>query len=297
MLKKLLLTAFAFLCIGTILGYSALQETSRMGEMTAAQNAKLVEQGAAVYYEHCANCHGQNGRAEECINQFGEQIACSGRSLNNSELLCKDQGIRLQTEGWEGTAEEYILNVTTVGKSEKEMPPFGLDYRYDAFTALNARQIQDVTAFILEYELGYSCTPSAKVPNLRDFFPTVNTLPEGDAEAGEELYKITFGCVACHGEIAVEGSNVIGPWVGNFKNLDDRIEGYTAADYLYESILLPNAFISPDCPTGPCVGPPGNMPDNFGLRMSVQNIADVIAYLGVDASVSNEVVVEYPPLD
>ncbi|MEM8858712.1 MAG: cytochrome c, partial [Chloroflexota bacterium] len=277
MLKKLLLTAFAFLCIGTILGYSALKETSRMGEMAEAQNAKSVEAGAAVYHEHCASCHGQNGRGEECINQLGEQIACSGRALNTSDLLCYDQGMRLQVEGWEGTAREYILNVTTVGRSEKGMPPFGLDYRYDTFTALNTRQIQDVTAYILEYELGYSCTPPVKVPNLREYFPTVDTLPEGDAEAGEELYKITFGCEACHGDLAVEGSNVIGPWGGNFNNLDDRIEGYTVADYMYESILLPNAFISPDCPEGPCSGPPGGMPDNFGLRMSVQHIADVIA--------------------
>ncbi|MEM8857414.1 MAG: cytochrome c, partial [Chloroflexota bacterium] len=159
------------------------------------------------------------------------------------------------------------------------------------------QQIEAVTLFVLDYELGFDCTPGSEPLLISKYFPTVDTLPEGDAEAGEELYNITYGCSACHGEVAVEGSNVIGPWGGNFNNLDDRIEGYTAADYIYESILLPNAFISPDCPEGPCSGPPGGMPDNFGLRMSVQHIADVIAYLGIDASVSNEVVVEYPPLD
>jgi hypothetical protein len=60
-----------------------------------------------------------------------------------------------------------------------------------------------------------------------------------------------------------------------------RVEGYTATDYLYESILEPNAFITEQCPTGPCLGPPSAMPANFAERMatSPQDLADIMAYL------------------
>ncbi|MEM9776475.1 MAG: c-type cytochrome [Chloroflexota bacterium] len=294
MFKKLVFTALALLCLGVILGYSALNETSRTGEMAEAQKAESVEAGAAVYYEHCANCHGQNGRAEECISLLGEVMACAGRALNTPELLCDNQGVRLQAEGWQGTAEEYILSITTIGKSETGMPPFGAEYRYDQFNALADHQIQDVTAFILEYETWLSCTPALREISIGELFPTVESLPEGDGKEGEELFHITYGCSACHGDPLVEGTNAVGPWSGNFKNLDDRIEGYTAADYVYESILLPNAFISQDCPVGIlCTSHSNtgqsNMPDDFGLRMTAQDISDVLAYLGIDASDSNHI--------
>ena len=60
-----------------------------------------------------------------------------------------------------------------------------------------------------------------------------------------------------------------------------RIEGYSAADYVYESILEPNAFIAEQCPTGPCLGPPSAMLANFGERMAAnpQDMADILAYL------------------
>ena len=59
------------------------------------------------------------------------------------------------------------------------------------------------------------------------------------------------------------------------------IEGYTADEYVYESILNPSAFIVPECPTGPCAGPPSAMPDNFPLRMSEnpQDLRDIMVYL------------------
>jgi hypothetical protein len=77
-----------------------------------------------------------------------------------------------------------------------------------------------------------------------------------------------------------------------------RIPGYTAADYIYESILLPNAHIAPDCLIGrPAADPalePSTMPGNFGERMTEQDMADVIAYiLGITEFESN-VEVQYP---
>jgi hypothetical protein len=74
-----------------------------------------------------------------------------------------------------------------------------------------------------------------------------------------------------------------------------RIDGYTAADYVYHSILLPSAFIAPDCPNGPCTGPPSAMPANFALRMtSLQEMADVMAYVLGTSTFESSAEVVYP---
>jgi len=50
-----------------------------------------------------------------------------------------------------------------------------------------------------------------------------------------------------------------------------------AAGYLRESILAPNAFIAPNCPTDTCFK--NIMPQDFGTKLSEQQIADLVAFL------------------
>ena len=51
----------------------------------------------------------------------------------------------------------------------------------------------------------------------------------------------------------------------------------TAVEYIRESILNPNAFIYPDCPTGPCQ--PNLMIQNFKETISASDLEALIAYL------------------
>lgn len=123
----------------------------------------------------------------------------------------------------------------------------------------------------------------------------VSALPEGDPENGEELYNVTYGCMACHGDITVEGSNAVGPWHGNLAEIaETRIDGYTGADYTYESVLLPSAFIVADCPTGPCAGPVSIMPATFGDQMTPQEMADILAFMLGTTTFDSNVDVIYP---
>ncbi len=126
-------------------------------------------------------------------------------------------------------------------------------------------------------------------------WPTsVAELPAGDAENGANLYQVTYACASCHGQIDEEGSNAVGPWLGNIAEVGpQRQEGYTAADYIYESILKPNTFIAPDCPNAACTEP-STMPGNFGERMSLQDMADIMAFLLGEAEFESNVDVEYP---
>ena len=68
------------------------------------------------------------------------------------------------------------------------------------------------------------------------------------------------GCVACHTIPGISGAvGQVGPDLTNIGvEAASRRDGYTAEAYIHESIVEPNAFIVPDCPTGPCIA--GTMP-------------------------------------
>lgn len=103
-------------------------------------------------------------------------------------------------------------------------------------------------------------------------------LPLGDAERGRRLYDSKYGCVACHGDPDVPGSHNVGPHLGGIPTAAaSRIEGKSAAQYVYESILEPGAFIAPECKNGPCQEPTA-MPEYASL-VTVQDLADLLVFL------------------
>jgi cytochrome c2 len=91
-------------------------------------------------------------------------------------------------------------------------------------------------------------------------------------------------CATCH---TIEGiaTGQIGPELTHIASMAaDRIKepayggsATDAASYIRESILTPNAFIASDCPTGACFK--GIMPQDFGTKLSEQQITDLVAFL------------------
>ncbi|MCB0155293.1 MAG: c-type cytochrome [Anaerolineae bacterium] len=63
------------------------------------------------------------------------------------------------------------------------------------------------------------------------------------------------GCQACHTIPGIPNAvGQIGPDLSNIgTNAATRREGYSAEQYIRESLVEPGAFTAPDCPTGPCV--------------------------------------------
>ena len=92
----------------------------------------------------------------------------------------------------------------------------------------------------------------------------------------------TGGCTACH---TIPGiPNAIGQVGPNLSNIGvdaaTRREGYTAEEYIRESLKDPTAFTAPECPTGPCIT--GAMPV---LQLDDAQIDTIVSYLttlGVD---------------
>jgi mono/diheme cytochrome c family protein len=107
----------------------------------------------------------------------------------------------------------------------------------------------------------------------------VEELPVGRAGEGRSLYHARFACSSCHGEPGVADSNTLGPALGDFpRAATTRIPGKGAAQYAYESILNPGAFIAPECARGQPCSAPSAMPV-YGELMSPQDMADVITFL------------------
>ena len=87
------------------------------------------------------------------------------------------------------------------------------------------------------------------------------------------------GCVACHRIKGVGGENAnIGPPLMRTGAIAaERRPGPTPEAYIEESILDPEAFIMPNCPTGTC--PSGVMPQTYGETLSRDQIATIVGYL------------------
>jgi cytochrome c553 len=104
-------------------------------------------------------------------------------------------------------------------------------------------------------------------------------LPIADAARGGQLYDQVYGCSACHGDPHTPGSNNVGPHLGNIGAVaETRVKGVPAAQYIYDSMLSPDAFIAPECKDGVPCQKPSAMPEYSSL-LKLQDAADLLAFL------------------
>jgi cytochrome c oxidase subunit 2 len=90
------------------------------------------------------------------------------------------------------------------------------------------------------------------------------TLPEGDAEAGREVF-LAAGCGSCHTVAEAGTTSEVGP------NLDESLEGRDA-QYVHQSIVDPDAEVAGGFSAD-------LMPENYGEQLSEQELADLVAFL------------------
>jgi cytochrome c551/c552 len=91
-------------------------------------------------------------------------------------------------------------------------------------------------------------------------------LANGNPANGETLLT-TYGCIACHRST----TNIAPSFEGIAERAAEEQPPLTAAQYIHESIINPNAFV--------VEGYPPAMPPNYADRLSDQELADIIAYL------------------
>lgn len=273
MQTKVVIGTISFMLVMIILGLAALLEPAALEETTAAREGRQIEAGAVLFEQSCVECHGIEGKSITCIDFTGEEKACAGLPLNHAPLLCGEPSERMTQLGWTGSKSDLIFQTISAGRPGTLMPTWS-----DQFGGpMEQYQIDQLTAYILNWSEDTALCGDESVVVAVDWPESAEELPEGDAARGEELYQ-TNGCFACHGQMGDPDSATVGPYQGNIANdAATRVDGMSAEQYIYESILDPNAHIAPECPNGPC-SDPSQMRLDYPSVFDEQGMADIIAF-------------------
>jgi mono/diheme cytochrome c family protein len=239
--------------------------------------------GQEIFVANCQKCHGPQGQAG--VNNPGSDdgtvphLNPIDSSLVNSDPLVFAFNLDLFIEhGSTPSGSSPLLSMPAWGDQKKLTP----------------QQIADVIAYVITLNPTVPVTATQAAPATQSV--TVATditqpLPQGDPSSGQQLVQ-TLACPACH--ISQGGGATLGPnWQPAADNNNQGIgtraplritaadykgKATTAEQYLFESIVAPDAYIVPG---NPAYAPGGTsiMPHDFSTKMSAQNLADVIAYL------------------
>jgi mono/diheme cytochrome c family protein len=252
--------------------YIGFTEQRRMADFTQAFHARQIENGATMFGDNCAPCHGVVGSGSP-----------RAPALNARDLF---DGTRLNAIGWSGTTEDYVRLTIAAGRPKasegaiypERMPTWGQQFG----GPMRPDQIESLVAFIMNWEeRALAQAPVATVaPEDRVGTDITAELPEGDAARGAELASSALGCGACHilGNIGpVWAASDDQPGLGERAGRRYTAEAYSgtatsAAEYLFESVVLPNAHVLEGFEAGV-------MPADFANRLTPQDVADLIAYM------------------
>jgi mono/diheme cytochrome c family protein len=112
--------------------------------------------------------------------------------------------------------------------------------------------------------------PAASLPKSGDLVEITASLPPGRAAEGEKLFT-SSGCVGCHSQL--RGERLVGPTFYNLWTTSaTRVPGLGAKEYLYQSIVDPNAHVVESFQ-------PNVMQQNFATLLSPQQMADLLAWI------------------
>ncbi len=201
---------------------------------------------------------------------------------------------RLTEVGWAPRAlQDYIVSTVISGRPvsilywNQSMPTWG----QEAGGPMRMDEIQDVTNYILNFQdTAVKLTPK---DILQDFKLPGNAGPKqgavgknadikalvkqgltgGDPAKGQALYASLTCGPACH-----MAGLVAPPTTGTYTRIvNDRLKdpknaGKTPEEYIAESIIAPNAYVVPNYP-------PGVMPQDFGDRITLDDLKNLIAFL------------------
>lgn len=239
--------------------------------------------------------------AELTPEEFDEEFATI--VLNN--------GTRTAQVGWENTVAAYIRTTLVHGR-----PGSGDIWNGNIMAAwsqlaggpLRDDELDYLVAYITNWDLGEAWAPEdllsvnqfgkRKMERLTVVIdgPTVEPIGtdvdeimtqladvEGDPVHGEAIYTSVerpqiptasvLGCSGCHVNGAAAPDTVLQWELINTERLNEpQFAGYTAEQYIVESIVQPSAYVVDGYVAG-------TMPQTFGDSLSIQDLADIIAYI------------------
>lgn len=284
-ITKIALSILALVIAMVVLLFVMVTEDARMAAQTASWEGRSIEKGAALYYNNCANCHGQDGRGLPSV----------APALNSKYFFTQ----RISDVGWAGSLESYVSLTLHAGRPSKVnsqwaqvMPTWGSEFG----GPLRGDQISHLTSYVLNWEESALLQTDEEDP--WQPFEGVDTGWAGvEATEGEEGAEtaaaaepaaeeaaftppqelfVSMGCSGCHNLDEPQTDSQRGPIGPNLGNLPetagDKIEGLSAEEYVYQSIVAPNEYINEGYAAG-------IMPANFAERMSEEEINAMVEWL------------------
>ena len=157
---------------------------------------------------------------------------------------------------------------TTVTPATRTTPTADATFAAGLTATALCIQATDSGEFVALWYVFGSPTPPPNAPTVT---PLAMPVPVGNPARGEELYNGAANCGVCH---RVDTEEVfVGP---SLKTIANRAAykrpGMDAVTYLYNVIINPDDTINP-------LTKPGIMPSTFEVKLTDEQIADVIAYL------------------
>jgi mono/diheme cytochrome c family protein len=121
-----------------------------------------------------------------------------------------------------------------------------------------------------------AATTTAATPSVTQTTPQARTAPAtaataGNAAKGKAVF-LASGCGSCHTLKAAGASGTIGPNLDTKPSVDAKGAHMPLAAFVRESIVKPNAYISPGYPKGV-------MPQTFATQLTKKQLADLVAFL------------------
>ena len=264
-----------------------VSEVPRMEAQTTNWEGRSIENGATLFDGNCATCHGPNGEG------------LLGRAPGlNSYYFFTSTG-RLADVGWVGSLEDYVQLTIAAGrpsKTDSQWPEIMPTWAGQFGGPLRGDQVEDLTAYVMNWQE----SALAQTPEEDPFQPFddvikpvefQNTaflfLSEEEQTAALEEYKArsirapeelwqSEACFACH-NLAVRQEDepgLNGPNMADlFERAGSRVDGLTAEEYVYQSIVDPASFV---VLTYEDVG---QMPQNFAEKLSEEEIQGLVAWL------------------
>ena len=266
-----------------------VSEVPRMDAQTVNWEGRSIENGATLFANNCATCHGPNGQG----------LLGKAPGLNSYYFFTSTG--RIADVGWTGSLEDYVKLTIAAGrpsKYESQWPEVMPTWRGDFGGPLRGDQIEDLTLYVMNWEE----SALAQTPEEDPFQPfedvikaTVfqNTaflfLSEEEQTAAREEYAAanirppqelwqSEACFACH-NLALSQADEPGQLGPNMADLYERagsrVEGLTAEEYIYQSIVESRAYVvaAYDDPNI------GQMPQNFADKLSEEEIQGLVAWL------------------
>jgi len=201
--------------------------------------------GRRVYETYCIGCHGENGMGDGPASAMLNPLP---RNFVNGDYSYFHFG-----EPPPFPLDESLEITVRNGLPGSAMP---------AFPLLSDQEIDDVVTYIKSMrEGGWESTA--------DSIESVTVVVEVEGSTGEEIF-VNAGCSGCHQLDAAGAVGGVGP---GLNDTGTRL----SADEIKESIVNPNEVVAEVCPAGPC--PEGVMPQNFGERLTEEQLDTLVTYL------------------